>query len=420
MIWNKIIFGGLGRRGFEAVVAGLVLAAASALVAGSLMVIEGGRYALTQAERTDRPEIVQIRSRFNRALFESPRSGNLPPLTLPVYEPLIEPEQLSSAAGDSTIVARQSLFRNVVSGDRFLNVYIFGIDPIAEAHVSSFSLTRGRFLRPDDGGAVAVLDEASARALGVDLDETFPVRKADGEDLVLTVVGIIGKLELRDAPPRTVEAPALTQDSSFVSSGVFVTLHTSEAIFGRTTLTDALVVARTPTDVPSLADALREAFRLEPGVFVTERYSQFSRKVHDFVLTLSLFTLIGAATTLLAGLFVGNLLHDVYADRRRHYATLIALGVSPARVALAGLSLGLAVACAGTITAVLMAVLFRPTEFALPSLMADLGAIEPRFDLLVAAAMAAIALAAVALGITPTWRRLLRHPMATALSENGR
>jgi ABC-type lipoprotein release transport system permease subunit len=419
MIWNKIIFGGLGRRGFEAVVAGLVLAAASALVAGSLMVIEGGRYALTQAERTDRPEIVQIRSRFNRALFESPRSGNLPPLTLPVYEPLIEPEQLSSAAGDSTIVARQSLFRNVVSGDRFLNVYIFGVDPVAEAHVSSFLLTRGRFLRPDDG-AVAVLDEASARALGVDLDEAFPVRKADGEDLVLTVVGIIGKLELRDAPPRTVEAPALTQDSSFVSSGVFVTLHTSEAIFGRTTLTDALVVARTPTDVPSLADALREAFRLEPGVFVTERYSQFSRKVHDFVLTLSLFTLIGAATALLASLFVGNLLHDVYADRRRHYATLIALGVSPARVALAGLSLGLAVACAGTITAVLMAIFFRPTEFALPSLMADLGAIEPRFDLLVAAAMAAIALAAVALGITPTWRRLLRNPMATALSENAR
>jgi ABC-type lipoprotein release transport system permease subunit len=419
MIWDKIIFGGLGRRGFEAVVAGLVLAAASALVAGSLMVIEGGRYALTQAERDDRPEIVQIRSRFNRALFETPRSGNLPPLTLPVYEPLIEPEQLSSAAGDATIVARQSLFRNVVSGDRFLNAYIFGIDPVAEAHVSGFSLIRGRFLRPDDG-AVAILDDASARALGIDLGKTFPVRKADGEDLELAVVGIIGKLDLRNAPPRTVEAPALTQGSSFVSSGVFVTLHTSEAIFGRTTLTDALVLARTTTDVPSLVDSLREAFRLEPGVFVTERYSQFSRKVHDFVLTLTLFMLIGAATALLAGLFAANLLHDVYADRRRHYATLIALGVSPARVALAGLSLGLAVAFAGTLTAVLMSVFFRPAEFALPSLMANLGTIEPRFDLSVAAAMAAIALAAVALGISPTWWRLLRHPMATALSENGR
>jgi ABC-type lipoprotein release transport system permease subunit len=417
MIWNKIIFGGLGRRGFEAVVAGLVLAAASALVAGSLMIIEGGRYALTQAERTDRPEIVQIRSRFNRALFETPRSGNLPPLTLPVYEPLIEPEQLSSAARDGMIVARQSLFRNVVSSDRFLNVYIFGIDPVAEGQVSGFPLTRGRFLRSDDG-AVAVLDEASASALGVDIGKTFPVRKADGEDLDLTVVGIIGKLELRDAPPRTVEAPALTENSSFVSSGVFVTLHTSETIFGRTALTDALVIARTPADVPSLVDNLRETFRLEPGVFVTERYSQFSRKVHDFVLTLSLFTLIATATVVLAGSFAANLLHDVFADRRRHYAILIALGVSPARVAHAVLSLGLAVAFAGTITAVLTAVFFRPKEFALPSLMANLGTIEPRFNLLVAAVIAATALAAVALGITPTGWRLLRRPLATALADN--
>jgi len=61
--------------------------------------------------------------------------------------------------------------------------------------------------------AVAVLDEASARALGVDFGKIFPVRKADGEDLDLTVVGIIERLELRNAPPRTVEAPALTQDS---------------------------------------------------------------------------------------------------------------------------------------------------------------------------------------------------------------
>jgi len=193
-----------------------------------------------------------------------------------VYEPLIEPEQLSSAVRAATIVPRQSLLRNVVSGDRFLNLYIFGIDPVAEGQVSSFSLTRGRFLRPDDG-AIAVLDEASARALGVDIGNTFPVRKADGEDLDLTVVGIIERLELRDAPPRAVEAPALAQNSSSVSSGVFVTLHTSQEIFGRTTLTDALVVAPTPADAPSLVDSLREAFRLEPGVFVTEHYTQFNR-----------------------------------------------------------------------------------------------------------------------------------------------
>src|SRR5215831_15674871 len=132
MIWIKLTFGGFGRRGIEVLVAFGILATVIAIVGSSLMVIQGARDALTRTEQQDRPDIIQVKSRFNRALFETPRSGNLPPLTLPVYEPLLEPEQLSSAAGDGTIVARQSLFRNVVSGDRFLNVYIFGIDPIAE------------------------------------------------------------------------------------------------------------------------------------------------------------------------------------------------------------------------------------------------------------------------------------------------
>src|SRR5207302_5810122 len=102
---------------------------------------------------------------------------------------------------------------------------------------------------------------------------------ADGQDLSLTVVGILDRLELRDPPPRTIDAPALKPDSSYVSSGVFVTLRTSEEIFGRSTLTNALVVAPAARDVPSVVEGLRKAFRLEPAVFITERYGQFSRKV---------------------------------------------------------------------------------------------------------------------------------------------
>src|SRR5215472_10051368 len=115
MMWIRLIFGGLGRRGLEAIAAALVLAAVSMTVAASLMVVEGARMALSRAEQMDRPDIIQVKSRFNRALFETPQSGNLPPLTLPVYEPLIDPEQLAPAgAVDGTVIARQSLFRNVV------------------------------------------------------------------------------------------------------------------------------------------------------------------------------------------------------------------------------------------------------------------------------------------------------------------
>ena len=348
MMWLRLIFGGLGRRALEAVVAALVLAAGSMTVAASLMVVEGARLALARAERADRPDIIEVKSRFNRALFETPRSGNLPPLTLPVYEPLIDPEELKAAVGNHTIVARQSFLRNVVSEKGFSNIYIFGINPDVERQVSQFRLARGRFIRNDDG-ALVVLDQASAHLLGIDIGGHFPVRKADGEDLQLTVVGILDGLDLRGAPPRTIEAPALAPNSTFVSSGAFVNLRTSEEIFGRSTLTDSLVVARSAADVPGLVANIQEQFRLEPGVFVTERYGAFQRKVRDFVLTLALFTTISICTALLAGSFAANLLNDIYADRRRQYAVLNALGFPLALSVAPGVALGMAIALVGAI-----------------------------------------------------------------------
>jgi ABC-type antimicrobial peptide transport system permease subunit len=417
MIWTKLIFGGFGRRGLEAVVALGVLAVAAAIVAGAMMVIEGANSAMGRAERDDRPDIVQVKSRFNRAVFETPRSGNLPPLTLPVYEPLIDPEKLSAAGG--TVLARQSLLRNVVAGESFLNLYIFGIEPDKESRVTVFSVGRGRFLRSDDD-AVAVLDYASAQALGVDVGGSFPVRKADGQDLSLTVVGILDRLELRYPPPRTIDAPALIPDSSYVSSGVFVTLHTSEEIFGRSTLTDALVIAPAAQDVPAVVDRLREAFRLEPAVFITERYGQYSRKVHDFAQTLSLFTIISAATAALAGSFAANLLHDVYADRRRQYAMLLALGFTPMQTTIVAIGVGITTAGAGALIGAVVAVACMPIDFAMPSLMADLGTIEPRFNMIIVAVLIGMALVAVALGIAPTAWQLHRRSIGGALSQEGR
>src|SRR6516164_2297682 len=417
MIWTKLVFGGFGRRGLEAVVALAVLAVAAAIVAGALMVIEGAKAAMARAEREDRPDIIQVKSRFNRAVFETPRSGYLQPLTLPVYEPLIDPGK-HSAAG-STVVARQSLLRNVVSGKSFINVYIFGIEPEKESQVSAFSVGRGRFLRADDD-AVAVLDRASAEALGVDLGDSFPVRKADGQDLSLIVVGILDRLELRYPPPRTIAAPVLTPDSSYVSSGVFVTLRMSEEIFGRSTLTDALVIASAPENVPTVVDRLREAFRLEPGVAVTERYDQFRRKVHDFAQTLALFTIISAATAALAGSFAANLLHDVYADRWRQYAMLLALGFSPMQTTIVGISVGVATAGAGALIGALVGVACTPSHFAMPSLMADLGTIEPSFNAIIAAVLIGFTLVSIALGMAPIAWRLHRRSVADALSQEGR
>jgi ABC-type lipoprotein release transport system permease subunit len=418
MMWVKLVFGGFGRRFVQAVAAAIILAATSASVAASLMVVEGARNALMRAAHQDRPDIVQVKSRFNRALFETPRSGNLPPLTIPVYEPRIDPAELEATAGTNKIIRRQSLFRNVLFGDSFLNIYIFGIDPDIEREVSSFSLARGRFLRNDDR-AVAVLDQASARALGVDLGGAFPIRKADGEDLQLTVVGILDKLDLRGAPPRSAETPSLLPEATVVSSGAFVNMQTSEEIFGRPTLTDALVVARSPSDVPDVVAKIQEAFRLEPGVFVTERYSQYQRKVHDFVLTLALFSAVSIATVLLAGSFASNLLHEIYEDRRRQYATLIALGLSPAIAIALAVVFGLSLAIAGAGAGGLAAIVFVPRSFAMPSLMADLGPTQPTTDWIVVGSIFGIAVAAVVIGLASTSLRLARGPISTTMLERN-
>jgi hypothetical protein len=414
MIWAKLVFGGFGRRGLEALVVFAVLSVAVAIVAAALMVIEGARNALARAERNDRPDIVQVKSRFNRAVFETPRSGYLPPLTIPIYEPLIDPAKLGSAG--RSVIARQSFLRNVVSGDSFLNLYIFGIEPDKESQVSTFSLARGRFLRRGDG-AVAVMDQGSARALGVDIGGSFPVRKADGRDLKLIVVGVLDWLEIRDPPPRTIEAPALAPNSSQVSSGVFVTLRTSEEIFGRTALTDALIVAAKPEDVPSVVERLRSAFRLEPGVFISEHYREFRRKVRDFALTLALFSIVAAVTAALSGSFAANLLHDVSADRRRQDAVLVALGFSPVLSAIPGVGFALAMAGAGAVAGSFIAVAFTPRRFAMPSLMADLGTLAPRFNGLVGLAIIGMPVAAVVLGVAPAVWRIYRGSVAAALSE---
>jgi ABC-type lipoprotein release transport system permease subunit len=226
-------------------------------------------------------------------------------------------------------------------------------------------------------------------------------------------------LELRDPPPRTIEAPNLIPESSYVSSGVFVTMRASEEIFDRSTLTDAHVVAPAAQDVPSGVDGLREAFRLEPGVFITERYGQFRRKLHDFTQTLALFTVITAATIALAGSFAANLLHDVYADRRRQYATLLALGFSPSRTRIVGIAVGGAAGGGGTLIGALVAVACTPSHFEMPSLMADLGTVELSFNLLIATVLIGVALVAIAFGMAPTAWRLHQRSVAGALSEQG-
>jgi ABC-type antimicrobial peptide transport system permease subunit len=125
-------------------------------------------------------------------------------------------------------------------------------------------------------------------------------------------------------------------------------------------------------------------------------------------------------TAFLAGLFVANLLHDVFVERRRQYATMIALGFSPTRSMAFGLALGTAIVFAGVIAGSFVAISMVPRQFAMPSLMADLGAVETRMTWAVAGITIAAATLAVILGMAPTAWHVVSRPTAALLSDGDR
>ena len=90
------------------------------------------------------------------------------------------------------------------------------------------------------------------------------------------------------------------------------------------------------------------------------------------------------------------------------------------QITILGIGVGIAMAGAGTLIGTLVAAACTPRHFAMPSLMADLGTIEPRFNVFIAAVVVGMALAAVALGMAPTAWWLHRRSVAGALSEEGR
>jgi ABC-type lipoprotein release transport system permease subunit len=417
MIVARLVLAGFGRRAIELILAALVIATLGAVIGSSTAVVEGARAALHRFERKERPDVIHVIGRFNRALFELPRRGNLPPATLPVYEPRIEPEELKAAVPNATVVKRQSLLRNVVTENSVSNIYIFGIDPELEQQVGAFHVTSGRFLATNDQN-VAVLDQASARSLGVRIGDSFPVRTAADIDLRLTVIGIVGSLQFHAAPLATVPAPALRPSAPVVTSGVFVPLRTSEDIFARSTLTDALIIAKSPNDVPALIEHIRQQFRLNTGVFIEESYTRYLRDVRDFQLTLTLFRAVALLTAVLASAVVAALLHDVYKDRLYQYGVLAAVGFPPFHLLTLILGTALIIAIAGIAIGFLLEAAFSPRHFEMPSLLANMGAVTPRFNGVVVAVVFIAALAAVFAGTVRTVWILVRGPVARAFRKD--
>jgi predicted membrane protein len=78
---------------------------------------------------------------------------------------------------------------------------------------------------------------------------------------------------------------------------------------------------------------------------------------------------------------------------------------------------GWVLGAAGSVIGIVVAILFVPRSFAIPSLMADLGNTQPTPDLMVIGSIVAIGVTAVIVGLAPTGLRLLRQALAASLSE---
>jgi hypothetical protein len=293
--------------------------------------------------------------------------------------------------------------------------------PAAQKQVASLLETQG--LKPaseaNQPGAhtYRVLLRASARSLDVRVGDSFSVRTAADTDLQLTVVGILDSLRLHAPPLTTVSAPALQPSAAVVTSGVFVPLRTSEEIFARPTLTDALLIAKSPNEVPTLIEHIRQQFRLNTGVFIEESFTRYLRDVRDFRLTLTLFRTVALLAGVLASAVVAALLHDVYEDRRYQYALLAPVGFPPFYLLTLILGPALMIAIAGIVSGILLAAGFSPRQFEMPSLLANLGAVAPRFNESVIAEVIIAALAAVLAGTVRTAWIVVGGPLARTLRK---
>ena len=120
----------------------------------------------------------------------------------------------------------------------------------------------------------------------------------------------------------------------------------------------------------------------------------------------------------LASAVVAALLHDVYEDRRYQYGVLAAVGFPPFHLLTLILGPALMIAIAGIVSGILLAAGFSPTQFEMPSLLANLGAVTPRFNGSVIAVVIIGALAAVLAGTVRTAWIVVGGPLARTLRKD--
>jgi ABC-type lipoprotein release transport system permease subunit len=270
-----------------------------------------------------------------RVVPEGWRGRRDPRLRLAGAEAALEEARALPGAAAVTTRARAQVL--LAMGSHVLPLELVGVDPENEPRTFRFvqRITEGRYLRPDDRGAV-VVGRAAAERLEAELDD----------DILATAVGRGGHIE--GAMLRIVGIVEAGSDEIEAALGQ-VTLPDLEALTGLAGPGEVTVILRDYRVVETARAVLAARVTAPDEVLTwTEISPEFAGHLEQdkatsrFVRTIIvLIALLGVAGAQLAAVL----------ERRREFAVLAALGMSAARmvrlVLQEALALGLAGAAAG-------------------------------------------------------------------------
>jgi ABC-type lipoprotein release transport system permease subunit len=230
-------------------------------------------------------------------------------------------QQLLQARGIAlaTLVPRVFASGLASSADGATGVSIIGVDPEAEAEVSSLDerVVAGRFLRAGDEN-VAVLGQGVARKLELDQgDKLVLMAQAPGSaDIQSVLVRVAGIIE--------------TRSEDLDEGGVLLPLPSAQALLGMPGRVHQLaLILSDPRAAGRVTGILREA---SPPELEVLHWEELMPSLRDFIrMDVAGLFIIAIIFFLIIAFLVANTLLMSVLERRREFALLDALGLTPAR-----------------------------------------------------------------------------------------
>ncbi|MDX1994688.1 MAG: FtsX-like permease family protein [bacterium] len=190
------------------------------------------------------------------------------------------------------------------------SVELIGVDPTSIQDVRQFALSEGRFLQPDDSGAVVMPAAIAEIAPQLTLDTTFPLISAAGLRLY-RVVGLTAEQGNLSVPP------------------LYMTLADVQAAFGQNGLINTIEVAVEPgADRAAVTEAILST--LGSGfISASGASSDLFATVQIGLIVMNLF---GVLALFLGAFLIFNTFRTIVVERRRDLSMLRAIGATRRQV----------------------------------------------------------------------------------------